>query len=250
MKKLFVFSLLMLLIIGCRKPSSNPNVFFDNPQPTDAKDLNEFPFYLRGKYINSKSHETLYISDKSIIIKQQILLPLLKSELDTSKNFIRVKNKIIDKSTNIKFSYDIHKDTFLLHFFNDTTYVFKLSKTNIIRRTNNKIILNSRTQIDNKDVWEVATIDLNWFNLKIGNFYSLIDEKHHSRLLKITKTEFINVTNEVENANIPKEEKNDSINQINQIIFHSTPLEFRKLIQYRDSLHDSIDFTTYKKVIF
>jgi len=146
----FLFLLPLAINISCS------TVFFDHPQPTDSKNINQVPKTIRGRWKNiSKNHEEIITIDKNSYHKvavEKYAIP--ESQIDGSKKYRLSEGKIyitdLDPSTG--YQYELLNDTI---FFSDRNVdEIVLSDSVLLRSAKNCYILN----LKHSNWWEIISI--------------------------------------------------------------------------------------------
>ena len=146
----FLFLLPLAINISCS------TVFFDNPQPTDSKNLNHVPKTIQGKWKKiSKNHEEiLTIDNKSYhkIVVERHSIP--NSKIDASKKYRLSEGKIYitDQEPATGYDYELLNDT--IYFSERDTEEIVLSDSVLLRSAKNGYVLN----LKRLNWWEIVLI--------------------------------------------------------------------------------------------
>lgn len=140
--------LLVVMVCSCS------NALFDQPQPVNVKNLKKIPKELHGMWINDL--DTIIIDNTSYTHFEIYEDYITKAEVDTSKDFTMVKDKLCltNKDINIKdFNYIQKNDT----FFYTARFIgnfFALSDSVLLRKTKETYICN----VKKGNWWELYVI--------------------------------------------------------------------------------------------
>ena len=148
--KQFYFILVALLVNACLDNSPE----FLSPQPSDKKNLKQFPGKLRGKYYIDR--------DKSLTIYRYHITQQRVEELKTSLNDIStdtnlfLKNDtLFDKASNEKVAVTLKNDSaFGYYEWIDTA--FFISEKHLLRKYRKCYLLNERTK---DSLWKVVKLE-------------------------------------------------------------------------------------------
>lgn len=156
-----------------------PAVTFNEPQPTNTKNLNNFPSHLHGEYFSLADNSTLSINDKIIQRIYDIDYRIHPSELDSTT--ILSGDSIINLTTNEKTPIKRDGDSLMYHVhFIDT--LFQMDYDNVVRKFKGFYFLNIRYD---KTSWEVKKIRLTKNQLEIS---SISTKEEIQNLKEITET--------------------------------------------------------------
>jgi hypothetical protein len=157
MKSYILILLSVLFIQHCE-----PYIVFDNPQPLNQKNQNEFNKKLLGIYINEDSVE-LYIKNELIIKQSNEYFEILQEEFDTMPNYRIEGNYIFGPEIDSAKIIEINNDTiFGEYIYRDT--IFSIDQNGLLRKHKNNYFLN----IQHKDhTWEVINLVFSDNKLKI-----------------------------------------------------------------------------------
>jgi hypothetical protein len=152
--KIFVIRIIFLssLVVSI----SCSTLFFDHPQPTDSKNMNQVPKTIRGRWKNIRNnHEEILTIDKSSYHKvatERYSIP--KSQIDGSKKYRLSEGKIYgtDQEPATGYQYELLNDTI---FFSDRNVEeIVLSDSVLLRSAKNCYILN----LKHSNWWEIILI--------------------------------------------------------------------------------------------
>src|SRR3989339_154105 len=153
MKRTALFLLLyfvtFIIFISC-----NPSIVFDQPQPQGVRNEKNFPKKLIGHYFCTQNHSTLFITHDKIIKKSLVELNVLKSELDSMREYKLFKDTLIDILTQKRFKVEYRNDT-IVFFDQITDTLFMLSDENILRKWKGYYFLNEQS----KNGWIVRKLE-------------------------------------------------------------------------------------------
>ncbi len=176
MKNLIIGFLASVLFFAI---SCEPNIYFNEPQPSKAKNSSSFPKKYIGFYRNSEDSSSLIINENSIVTFHQndfVVMPAKRDSIDAVINDLNIKG--LNKFTLLKtvgdtgFYRELESDTF-----------FKISDVNILREFKGRLMLN----IDHGESgWQVFDVYLN--NKKNLNFSELL-HNNIENVKEITKVE-------------------------------------------------------------
>lgn len=144
------------ILISLVITSSCSTVFFDNPQPTDARSMNHVPKAIQGTWKKSgKNYEEILTIDKSSwhkIATEKHGIP--KSKMDVSKSYRMANGKIYsaDQDFQTGYPYEILHDTIFFSERNEEEIV--LSDSVLLRSARNCYILNLKRD----KWWEIVFI--------------------------------------------------------------------------------------------
>jgi hypothetical protein len=147
---LIIFMLLIVIISSCS------TVFFDSPQPTDARNLNHIPKAIQGRWKKSeKNHEETLTIDKNSYRKIAVEKHGIPgSGKDESKSYRLAEGKIYlaDQDFQVGYPYELLRDT--LFFSERTEEELVLSDSVLLRSAKNCYILN----LKRGNWWEIVFI--------------------------------------------------------------------------------------------
>jgi len=139
-------TLLILIVGGC-----SPTVLFNNPQPSEKKNLAQFPSRYWGEY-ECKEDSSVYLVEKYMIRKRNIIdIKVPKTEIDTSKDVILEGNLLYVKDSGEKVPVTFRNDSV---FGTLTTYdtTFIISDKGILRKFKGNYFMNFKQE---EDQWMV-----------------------------------------------------------------------------------------------
>lgn len=144
---------ILVFLIGLTYLSCESPVSFNEPQPADTKNLNEFPNSLKGDYYNKADNVFLNISEKQILKIYDLYEKISKTELDSSYKLIgdTLYNLSDSSKTFVKFD----GDSLIFHFHSEDT-LFDISKRNILRQFKGYFFLS----IGDSTSWDVKKLYL------------------------------------------------------------------------------------------
>jgi hypothetical protein len=147
MKKSRAYLILFCLIAaGC-----SPTVLFNNPQPSEKKDLVQFPSRYWGEY-ECIEDSSVYLVEKHMIRKRNIIdIKVPKTEIDTSKDVNLEGNLLYVKDSGEKIPVTFRNDSV---FGTLTTYdtTFIISDKGILRKFKGNYFMNFKQE---EDQWMV-----------------------------------------------------------------------------------------------
>jgi hypothetical protein len=156
-KKNFAFSLLTSLL-SC----GDPPVTFDEPQPTETRNLSQFPKRLQGQYLSLVDNSLLIITNNIIRRIYDFDTKIHINELDSTSKLSG--DTIMHLRTNERTAIKREGDSLILH----THYVdtlFTINYDNVVRKFKGLYFINSRC---GKQSWEVKKMELSNGQLSIG----------------------------------------------------------------------------------
>jgi len=141
--------LILLLMIA----ASCTVIYFDQPQPVDARNLKKVPKALRGQWTKtSESDSSLIRIDKTVYFFSQVShykLPL--SSIQSSVKYRLLENKIynLEEDTTRGFPFRLTNDT--VFFSENSDNIIILSDSAVLRKGKNCYLLNLKTALG----WEI-----------------------------------------------------------------------------------------------
>ncbi|MEO9477103.1 MAG: hypothetical protein ABJG41_16275 [Cyclobacteriaceae bacterium] len=155
MKKLTLSILLVLTLMACED-----RIKFEEPQPSNQRDLKKIPRKLRGTYFSTSDSTYLVINDVTIIDCMNAELRILKDSLDIEIDSTKIVNQ---SSDGIKVEY--RKIALLLRTYGDSILVnytyrdtlFEISERQVLRRLKGHYFLNYMWSETN---WKVRRLTL------------------------------------------------------------------------------------------
>lgn len=187
---------LLLIIIFSGFYTSCDNLYFNVPQPIDAKNSYEFPKEYRGKWIEEE--DTIIIGKNYFIYKDyKQTHSIALNDLDTATYLLKhskiyIKEKYSEIPLSEGYPYAIKNDT--IHFKASEIYSFPLSKHNFLRKVNNNYIVNST---DKNNWWYLYLIQPKNDSML---YISILNEKdlelisNHQVIYKSSNTIFLNAS--------------------------------------------------------
>lgn len=178
MKKLTKIACIIVIITaigGCK-----PKVYFNNPQPDNAKNIQQIPKHLQGNYLGVKDSTRLTIN-KNVICKIYRYTEMIsENELDSTyvlgtDSLFSIKNK---EKWAIRYVGDSIK---VYGEYLDT--IFYINDVNLLRKLKGTYFLNTQYGTNK---WEVKTVRLHKKRLIIG---SITSDNEVKVLKEITKSE-------------------------------------------------------------
>lgn len=126
MKKIKIISVFLILTNFFAYSTNEPTVTFDEPQPTQTRNLSKFPTKLLGNYHSLNDNSLLIISEKSIQRVTTIDQIFQRSELDSNSRLSG--DTIFNSRTNSKIVVTRKGDS-LYHHDRHIDTLFKLAST-------------------------------------------------------------------------------------------------------------------------
>jgi hypothetical protein len=155
-KKLERFVIKIILMFSLALIISCSSVFFDNPQPTDSRNLKYVPKEIQGTWKKiSKDYEESITIEKTAYHKVDINKNRLsKAKADTSKNYKIENGKIylLKDDINIGYPYKLLNDT--IYYSQRSEESLVLSDSVLLRSAKNCYVLN----LKKKNWWEIVFI--------------------------------------------------------------------------------------------
>ena len=172
--KLFNLKFLFTAFILTSFFSCEPPVVFTEPQPTDIKNLADFPRRIHGKYLNQEENSIVTIREKLITKTYDYDYKFHLNQLDS--NLSLLVNTFNNSKTNKKNNLIRDGDSLIAHVsYIDT--LFQIDSDNVVRKYKGYYFLNTRFGDSN---WEVKKIHLTKNQLIIAK----ISSKQDIELLK------------------------------------------------------------------
>ena len=162
MKKLIYLSVFIGLIhlLAC-----DPPAIFTEPQPTDTKNLREFPKRLKGQYLSIEDNSILAISDSLILRVYDYDYKMHPNELDSNSRLSG--DTLIDLNTKEKSIIKREGDSIITHIHSVDT-LFQLNYDNVVRKFKGYYFLNTRL-LNVKEGWEVKKVKLSKGKLTVSS---------------------------------------------------------------------------------
>ena len=216
MKQLKFFYTIIILTSLFACGVSPDKIFFNEPQPTDTKNISKFPDRLQGQYLSLADNSALVIGDKSIQRISDFDLKIHSSELDS--NYRLSGDTIIDLRTNTREVVKRDGDSLVSHIHYIDT-LFQMNYENVVRKFKGYYFLNNRW---GEGSWEVKKIELSKGQLVISS---------------------ISTKQDIENLKTITESTQDTIASYK---FTTTKKQFKEFIK-NDGFSDSETFVRQKK---
>ena len=169
MKQLKFISTIIILIglFSCAEVA--PRVTFNEPQPTETKNLSKFPNRLQGRYLSLADNSELVIGDKLIQRVYDFDLKFHSSELASNRRLSG--DTIIDIVTNEREVVKRDGDSLVEHIHRIDT-LFQINNDNVVRKFKGYYFLNKRYF---QAGWEVKKIELSRGQLIISSISEMED---------------------------------------------------------------------------
>ena len=182
MKKIFLAHCILLLLISCKKISSQTDyIVFDKPQPDNDSELLSLPSKYLGEFRKNDS-TFLFVEKKHIIKKNLWFITIDKDSISQITDEYDMKNNIItNKITKEKYSIKPIKDNFIIKFQSFDT-IFFFSENQKAKRINGNLILSQRDSI----FWTIQIITIKNKILNIKKLNQPNDLKTIDSILNIT----------------------------------------------------------------
>lgn len=172
---LYLSTLFMLqLIMQC-----SPPVTFDQPQPTNQKELSTFPKRIQGNYLSQDRLSILTISDLSAIRTYDFGIKARKDNLKNSYEL--TGDTLIEIATGKKQMAIIAGDTIFANNYGTDT-LFYISETDVLKRFKGYYFLNT---LYDKNEWTLQRLSLSNGILTLSE---ISDSVHINQLKEITET--------------------------------------------------------------
>jgi hypothetical protein len=172
--KLFNLKFLFTAFILTSFFSCEPPVVFTEPQPTDIKNLADFPRRIHGKYLNQEENSIVTIREKLITKTYDYDYKFHLNQLDS--NLSLLGDTFNNSKTNKKNNLIRDGDSLIAHIhFVDT--LFQIGQDNIVRKYRGFYFLNTRYT---NSSWEVKKVQL----IKGKLIISIVTSEHDIELLK------------------------------------------------------------------
>jgi len=165
---------LMLVFTAC-----GPAFTFQEPQPTDAKNLDEIPRRLQGVYLNQSDSSLLFVSDRLIFQRFEGAEWGHLSDLDMNHRLSGDSVTLLPTGRTI-FAERKGDSLYRPVQYNDT--LFSLSFDNVLRKYQGRFFMNTRL---GPESWEVRMMELSRGTLSI---HSVDAEEDWKSLRKITES--------------------------------------------------------------
>lgn len=166
--------MLITAVIGCE-----PKVYFKNPQPDNAKNIQQIPKHLRGNYLCLEDSTRLKIT-KNVVCKIYLYTEMItKNELDST--YVLGKDSLFSIKDKEKWAIRYFGDSIKIYGeYLDT--IFYLNEDNLLRKLKGAYFLNTQYGTNK---WGVKTLSLHKNKLMIGS----IETEEVKVLKEITKSE-------------------------------------------------------------
>ena len=150
-------NVIYLLLLSTILVSCVPNMYFDDPQPSNDKNEFMFKHKFQGVYESLNDSSTLVISEFRIIQKSDYILKFSKEEIDSIEDF-EFKNETLSyRDIGVKITIRVNGDSASVRIQSKKS-IFHISTSNILRYYKNTYFLNYRTS---ENLWKVKILDLN-----------------------------------------------------------------------------------------
>lgn len=175
MRKFCYANLLLISILpfffscGGMEKSETPAVVFSQPQPSEGKNLSEFPRRLKGDYRGMAEGNLLQITDKFIISTAVWNNRMRISDLDSNAQL--KGDTITNLKTGEKIKVEVKGDS-LFHTMTFIDTLFRLNYDNVLRKFRGHFFLNTRYEGES---WEVKKLSPEGNRLIIGSIRSAED---------------------------------------------------------------------------
>lgn len=146
----FVVSVLAVLSIA----SCQPPVVFGEPQPVGGNALNTIPSNYRGTYWCSTDSASLFIDDKALIRRKDLLVKLGKDEIAENEDLAIVNGQLYVDDWNAFFPIEALGDTVISHVILRDT-IFAIDREQVLKPFKGHLVLNIKLK---DDVWEVLVV--------------------------------------------------------------------------------------------
>ena len=175
MKRLNYFTTIIIFtsLFACK-----PTVKFNEPQPTDTKNLTKFPKQLQGQFLNAADSSLLLISDKLIQRIYDYDNKIHPNQLDSTSRLSG--NTLIDLKTNTKTPIKRDGDSLIIHVHYIDT-LFHMDYDNVVRKYKGYYFLNIRLD---KTSWEVKRMQLSKGMLIISSISTEIEIKNLTKIIE------------------------------------------------------------------
>jgi hypothetical protein len=181
MKKIKIISVLLILTNLFACSTNEPPVTFDEPQPTQTRNLSKFPTKLLGNYLSLNDNSLLIISEKLIQRVTTIDQIFHRSELDSNSrlsgdtifNSITNSRIVVTRKGDSLYHHDRHIDT-----------LFQIGINNVLRRQNSNYFLS--TEHDDES-WIIQKINISDDQLLISNISLEMDKESLNMITKLTQ---------------------------------------------------------------
>lgn len=181
MKKIRIISVFLILTNLFACSTSEPPVTFDEPQPTQTRNLSKFPNKLLGNYLSLNDNSLLIISEKLIQRVTTIDQIFHRSELDSNSRLSG--DTIFNSITNSRIVVKRTGDT--LHYHDQRVdTLFQIGNTNILRKQNNNFFLS--TKHDDQS-WIIQKINISDDQLLISDISLEMDKESLKMITKLTQ---------------------------------------------------------------
>ena len=171
-------NILLLLVLatmfGCEPP-----ITFNEPQPSNTKNLSEFPKRLQGEYLGISDRSTLIINDYIIQEVYDYNETIHINQLDTNSRLSG--DTLIDLSTNERTIITRVGDSIINHIHGIDT-LFQINADNVLRKFKGYYFINTRCE---KESWKVEKIQLSKGELSISSISTKLELEN---LKEITET--------------------------------------------------------------
>ena len=180
-KKIKIISVFLILTNLFACSTSEPNVTFIEPQPTETSNLSKFPNKLRGNYLSLNDNSLLIISDNLIQRVTTIDTIFHLSELDSNLRLSGDTN--IDLTTNPRIVLKRIGDSLYYHDRHIDT-LFQIGINNVLRKQNSNFFLSTRYDDES---WIIKKINISDDQLLISNISLQMDMESLKMITKLTQ---------------------------------------------------------------
>lgn len=179
MKQLSLFSTIIILtgLYSCGEPP----VTFNEPQPTDIKNISKFPDLMQGQYLSLADNSVLVIGAKLIQRIYDFDQKIHPSQLDSNSRLSG--DTIINLTTNTKEVVKRDGDSLVTHIHYIDT-LFQMDYDNVVRKFKGYYFLNKRYD---KESWEVKKIELSKGQLVVSNISTKQDIENLKTITESTQ---------------------------------------------------------------
>lgn len=155
MKKHFLFFVVLIVLVSCKKTRLENNVYFEEPQPINNKELTKIPSKFIGTFLHNDS-VYLNIDEHLVTYLNNYKIRIHKSELDSLKEkLVYIDGKFIEKKTHKVLENTSFGDSIEFNIKEIDT-VFKFSDNQKAKRSNGKLILSTRDSVH----WQIKILTL------------------------------------------------------------------------------------------
>lgn len=150
--------LIFLLPFAFSSCEQQPALEFEEPQPANVKNANEFKKKFRGEYLSLEDTSVLQILPNLLIRKSSYLFHVSKKDLDTMKDYSIQNNRLYGPEFSTGVNFLLKNDT-LEFSSNSVDTLFKVDgNENIIRFYKGHYYLNHKTP---QNRWRLSSLSFN-----------------------------------------------------------------------------------------